>query len=222
VLKKTITYEDLDGGKITEDFYFALSKAELAEMRLRQGDGFDGFLKAIVAAKDGNALMDLFKNMLRMSVGKRSADGKRFIKNDEIVDEFMQTDAYSVLFMELVTDADKASEFVRGLVPRDLAPQAAQAVQQARQDHGLPLTDAPDISSVPQPEVSPQPTPFPQSLEAAVVATHENTVDPSASEDPTEPAWYREGRYPTKKELMAMGTEEMQLAMKLRSAKAFG
>jgi hypothetical protein len=69
VLKKTITYEDLDGGKVTEDFYFALSKAELAEMRLRQGDGFDGFLQAIVEAKDGNALIDLFKNMLRMSVG---------------------------------------------------------------------------------------------------------------------------------------------------------
>jgi hypothetical protein len=160
------------------------------------------------------------------------------LKSDQIADDFMQTDAYSVLFMELVTDADKASEFVRGLVPRDLSSQAEQAVRRARQDNGLPETTTPDISTVPQPAVEgisgdreaqaakpqpeglPQPTPFPQSLEAAVVATHsENMADPSASDDPL---WYQQNRYPTKQELMAMGSEEMQFAMKLKNARAFG
>ena len=32
MLKKTITYTDYDGNERTEDFYFNISKAELAEL----------------------------------------------------------------------------------------------------------------------------------------------------------------------------------------------
>jgi hypothetical protein len=32
MLKKTITYTDYNGNKLTEDFYFNLSRAEIAEM----------------------------------------------------------------------------------------------------------------------------------------------------------------------------------------------
>ena len=49
--------------------------------------------------------------------GKKSPDGRRFIKNNEIREEFTQTEAYSIIFMELATDADKAAEFINGIIP---------------------------------------------------------------------------------------------------------
>ena len=48
-----------------------------------------------------------------------SDDGKRFIKNEQLREEFSQTEAYSDLFMELASDADAASAFVNGIIPKN-------------------------------------------------------------------------------------------------------
>lgn len=125
MLKKTITFEDLDGNKVTEDFYFNVSKAEIAELELSTKGGLSEHLKTIVEAEDGASIMKTFRDIISLSVGVRSEDGRRFIKNEEVRDNFMQTDAYSVLFMELVTDAEKGSEFIRGIMPSDLADKIA-------------------------------------------------------------------------------------------------
>ena len=121
MLKKTITYKDLDGNDITEDFYFSLSKAELAEMQLSENGGLKERLVEIIASKDQRQIIQHFKSIIRSTVGRRSEDGKRFEKSERIADEFMQTDAYSVLFMELLTDVNKGAEFIRAVIPSDLS-----------------------------------------------------------------------------------------------------
>lgn len=126
MLKKTITFDDLDGNPVTEDFYFRLNKAEIAELELSSEGGLQGQLKEIIEAKDGKAIIEKFKEIIRMSVGRRSEDGRRFIKNDEIADEFMQTNAYSELFIELVSDADAAANFIKGIIPSDVRDQVDQ------------------------------------------------------------------------------------------------
>lgn len=128
MLKKTITFNDLDGKPITEDFYFNLSKAEIAEMELSQKGGLGEYLKKIVAAEDGKELVSLFKDLLQKSVGKRSEDGRRFIKNQDIINDFMQTNAYSELFIELATNSDSASKFITGIVPQDLEGQLQKSI----------------------------------------------------------------------------------------------
>lgn len=137
MLKKTITYEDLDGNKITEDFYFNLSKAELAEMELTQKGGLADHLKKIVASQDGGEIITTFKKIIGDSIGRRSEDGKRFIKSEEIKDEFFQSDAYNQLFMELVTDSNAATEFIKGIMPKDMA----EGVMQGDRVTDLPLPD---------------------------------------------------------------------------------
>lgn len=121
MLKKTITFKDLDDNLVTEDFYFNLSKAEVAEMELSREGGLSGFLEKIVEAGNGGEIITTFKSIIRSAVGKRSEDGRRFIKNDEVRDDFFQSDAYSELFMELCTDANAGAAFVRGIVPSDMA-----------------------------------------------------------------------------------------------------
>lgn len=167
MLKKTITYPDLDGNPITEDFYFNLSKAELAEMELRHQGGFGEYLQRIIDSSDGDAIITTFKDIIKKAIGRRSEDGRRFIKNDEIAEDFLQTEAYSQLFMDLVTNAEAAAQFVRGIVPTDM------------QD--LPFSDKPV-----------------ENVEAKPLEPVKDL-----------PAYQKENRDPTPKELQAMSQEEM-------------
>lgn len=119
MLKKTITYKDYNGVDRTEDFYFNLSKAEVLEMEMSTSGGLAEMITRIVAAQDQPAIIKVFKDLILKAYGEKSADGKRFIKNDELAIAFSQTEAYSELFMELATDADAAAKFVNGIVPND-------------------------------------------------------------------------------------------------------
>lgn len=125
--KKTVTYIDYNGVERTEDFYFNLTKAEVMEMELSTSGGLAESIQRIVAAQDAPAIIKIFKELVLKSYGEKSPDGRRFIKSDEIANAFAQTEAYSEIFMELATDADKAAEFVNGIVPADLAAEASKA-----------------------------------------------------------------------------------------------
>ena len=120
MLKKTINYTDYNGNERNEDFYFHLSKAELMEMEMGTTGGLAEMIKRIVAAQDAPAIMKIFKDLILKAYGVKSPDGKRFIKNQDLIDEFAQTEAYSQLFMELAMDANKAAEFVNGIMPSDI------------------------------------------------------------------------------------------------------
>lgn len=125
MLKKTFTYVDYNGVERTEDHYFNLTKAELMEMELSTTGGLAEMINNIVAAQDAPAIVKIFKDLVLKAYGKKSPDGRRFIKSQELIDEFAQTEAYSQLFMELATDADAAAKFVNGIVPADTAKQIA-------------------------------------------------------------------------------------------------
>ena len=130
MLKKIITYTDYNGVERTEPFYFNLSKAELMEMELGVTGGMTEMLDKIIAAKDAPSLMKTFKEMLMKSYGIKSDDGKRLIKSEELSIAFTQTEAYSVLFMELITDDKAAADFVNGIIPNEIqAEVAAQTAQ---------------------------------------------------------------------------------------------
>jgi hypothetical protein len=120
MLKKTITYTDYNDVQRTEDFYFNLTKAEIATMELSTEGGFVEKLNRVIAAKDTPTLIAVFKDLILDSYGEKSLDGKKFIKNKELSDSFCQTEAYSQLFMELASDANAASTFVNGIIPADL------------------------------------------------------------------------------------------------------
>lgn len=131
MLKKAITYTDYNGSTRTEDFYFNLSKAEAMEMELSTSGGLADMIRRIVAAQDTPSIIKIFKEIILKAYGEKSADGRRFIKIDEnghyLADDFMQTEAYSQLFMELATNADEAAKFVNGIVPGDVAKQIPAA-----------------------------------------------------------------------------------------------
>ena len=126
MLKKTIKFVDFDGNEREESHYFNLTKAELTEMELSTNGGLTKMIEKIVETRDGSRIIAIFKDLILKSYGEKSLDGRRFVKSKELSEEFSQTGAYDALFMELATDADKASDFIKGIIPADIDMSQAQ------------------------------------------------------------------------------------------------
>lgn len=120
MLKKTITYTDYNGVERKEDHYFNLNKAELTEMELSVVGGYAEMINRLAEAEDVPSIMRIFKEIIFKSYGKKSPDGKRFIKSEELSKEFSETPAYSELFVELVSDPKAMAAFINGIIPANM------------------------------------------------------------------------------------------------------
>ena len=114
---KEITYTDFNGEKRTENFYFNFTNAELIEKEWGTSGGFSEWIKRIINTKDVPSLIAIFKDIILSAYGEKSLDGRRFVKSPEISKAFSETNAYSVLFVELVSDTDAAVKFMNALAP---------------------------------------------------------------------------------------------------------
>lgn len=127
MIKKTIKYVDFKGNEREEDFYFNLSKPELMEMELTTKGGMSEYLEKIVKAQTKEELIKWFKIIILKSYGEKSEDGRRFIKSEELSTAFSQTGAFEKLYMELVTDEQKAADFINAIVPEFTEEELAAA-----------------------------------------------------------------------------------------------
>lgn len=127
MFKKTIEYTDYNGVDRTESFYFNLSPADLIDMEVESG-GYKQMIQNIIDSQDVQSLMKAFKELIRRSYGVKSQDGKHFVKNDKVFEEFASTPAYSNLIMEFLEDTDKAVEFVNGIMPKPANTSGLSAV----------------------------------------------------------------------------------------------
>jgi hypothetical protein len=148
LLKKSITFKDFNGDEVTETHFFHLGKADVAKLELSHKGGWQEYLNNIIKSEDGKAAVIQFDELILMSYGKKSEDGKRFIKSQELRDEFQSSQAYDTLFFQLCTDAEVAAEFFNGIVPADLASEVEKITARAAQS-------APKASLAVEPEADP-------------------------------------------------------------------
>lgn len=127
---KVIKFDDYNGVKREEEHFFNLNKAEVIKWLTTSGDyTLDKVLERLSKERNGKKIIEIFEEMIKMSYGKPSLDGRKFEKTDDIWNEFHQSDAYSELFTELVTDAAKAADFVNKIIPKDLADEVAKIIK---------------------------------------------------------------------------------------------
>lgn len=127
---KKIKYQDFDGNEREDTFLFHLKKSEVMEWMMQEGDyTLDKVILKIIQKKNGKELMASFKDLILRSYGEKSVDGKRFIKTSKMREEFEQTEAFSVLFMELISNSEKALEFFNGILPSDMVEEMAKALE---------------------------------------------------------------------------------------------
>lgn len=138
MITKTITYTDFNDVERTEDFYFNLSEAELTAWEYSVSGTLTEYIKRIESTIDVPQLMELYKELIDRSYGIKDADGRRFRKSPEILQDFKDTNAYSELFMELATNQQAGGEFISGIVSNKLKALMEQGVKNGQIDPNHP------------------------------------------------------------------------------------
>ena len=166
--KWTHEYEDFNGSMRKEDFYFHFTTAELQDLEWRTPGGIEAYMDSIIATRNGQKLADFFKNLIKLSYGVKTPDGRSFIKSPEVFNNFRYTQAYSDLYMLLATNDEEAAKFVNGVFPKDKVKKAREQKEMAEKA-GMQLMDpskegislsvpenvAPSLAIPDQPQVAP-------------------------------------------------------------------
>lgn len=131
MFSKEISYEDFNGKQQKETIWFHMSEAEIIEWTTMNGDySMDAVLTRMVEKNRTRDLIESIRDLIYKSYGEKSLDGKRFIKSKEVKDAFMESPAYSELFMELLTDAKACADFVKGLIPKKWRPEVERLLSE--------------------------------------------------------------------------------------------
>lgn len=117
MFKDTITYTDYNGTERTKDLYFNISRAEIIELEMTTPGGLERRMTKIYNEKNTVEIMKFLKFLIVKSYGEKDPTGDRFVKNHEIVDSFLQTEAYSEFMMKLMSDTEFMVEFMLGIMP---------------------------------------------------------------------------------------------------------
>jgi len=155
MLKQTFTYENFDGQQVTEDLYFNLTKVELSEnfwlkdrveevQKMLNGPARD------LKPEETFKVLEVVKDFMKIAYGVRSEDGRRFVKNDQVWEEFSQSAAYDAFLFSLFETPERAYSFIVGVMPRDLAEGAAKlmAAQQAADNLGKVVDNSEQVEKL--------------------------------------------------------------------------
>lgn len=244
MIKKTVTWTDFAGKERTEDWYFHLTKAELVEEVMVLGgkehaNDLQKMLQDIVDGGDMKKIMDTFKTLLFRAVGKRSADGSRFMKSEDILSDFRDTGAWEEVFMSMVTNPYEGAQFIQGMFPEEIIA-AGIASGQIRTIEKPNRVEVRDLSLNAEPslfpgagidgvdDLKPEPQEPPQKVmtvadldaltdeELMALASGEPLPDKVEPVEDTRPKWLQENRRPTPAELKKMDRSELMLAYRMR------
>lgn len=138
--KWTVKYEDYDGHQRTEDHWFNLNKAEVLQwMTCNGGYTLDKQLMRLYDTNKAKDIIDIFEDLLRRSYGIKSLDGRKFEKSDELYNDFKSTEAYAIIFTELIGDTGKAAAFVNSIVSDKMLNEVSKMIED-----GIDLPELPD------------------------------------------------------------------------------
>lgn len=146
--KKTITYTDFSGEELTEDYYFNLSKAEIVKMQLTVNGGYVELMRQLIQDRDTAAILQNYETLIKASYGKKSLDGRKFVKRPEYLEDFISSGAYDELYLELMTNDESAIEFLNGIAPFVPPEEREKALEESGLKQYLPKTES--VSSVSQ------------------------------------------------------------------------
>lgn len=144
MVKRTIKYTDFNGEQRVEDFYFNLTAAEVAKMEWSKNGGLSTFMKRIFDAKDVTEITKVIDMMIMEAYGEKSDDGKYFVKgkDHEKARAFMETQAYSDFYFDLISRKGAMAQFFNELVPKELADKAEAMAKEAEEEEARRLEGA--------------------------------------------------------------------------------
>lgn len=142
MFSRTFEYTGYDGQPHKDTWWFNLSEAELYKLELSNLGGMNGMMNRLLRESKPGEIVEVFESLILSAVGERSVDGRKFIKNQEIRDDFYQSKAYSDLFVELVSSGEKLAEFLKGAIPAEVAAELAKAEEEKKAEENKPVVQA--------------------------------------------------------------------------------
>lgn len=128
MIKKTIRYEDYNGNSHNEDFYFHLGEDEVMLLQVEYANrgGFGAYMQDVIehSVIRSGEFVNMFKLLIDQSYGVRSADGERFHKSPQALEEFKSSGAYGKLIVNLLTNPGEGETFFNGIMPEHIKAKA--------------------------------------------------------------------------------------------------
>ena len=117
MITKEIKYTNyMTGEKQTETASFHLNKADMLRLIARSGKKtWEEHIQDIVDREDADELFDFIEEVIALSYGVRSEDGRSFRRDKELSKDFINSEPYAELLASFVVDQNAASEFFRGV-----------------------------------------------------------------------------------------------------------
>lgn len=147
---REFTYIGYDGKEKKDTYHFNLNEAELYELDLSSIYGFTGQMERLLKAERTQEIVEMFKGIILGAVGEVSPDGRRFVKNEQIREDFYRSKAYAQLFVELVSSGEKFSEFLKAAIPEEIRKKMEADDASAKEADRLAIPEEkPQLSVVP-------------------------------------------------------------------------
>ncbi len=115
--KLTVQFENFDGETVSEDLYFHLNIKELQDME-KWDVPLTQRIAKLTKTEDGKEAFDLMRDIVEAAYGERSEDGKRFVKNPEVLKNFTEGLAYDEVILKFIDGTTDLSKFIEGLLPK--------------------------------------------------------------------------------------------------------
>lgn len=129
MLVKKIKFKDFLGREREQEFYFHMSEAEAFKLDLKTVGGFERKLKNMTEQQDVPKFAEMLDDMILSSYGHIAADGFSFEKTPEETKRFQESNAYSIIFKELITNGDACVDFIKGILPQEMQDRINEAIK---------------------------------------------------------------------------------------------
>lgn len=105
MISRTVTYNNLlTGEEVTEDLWFHLRNDEVVRILGRAKMDWEDYIKEVMAREDIDEIFDFIEGILKQAYGERSEDGRTFRKDKKLQEDFVNSEAYSALFIQMMLD----------------------------------------------------------------------------------------------------------------------
>lgn len=125
MIVREIAYTDYNGDEQTEKYYFDLTVPEMLELSFSSAGDIQSTLERLSNSRKVGEIFNIIQTLIFKSVGVKSDDGKRFVKNEEVLNDFKQSRGYESFLMKMMQDTDYASKFIEQLIPQNRIQQIA-------------------------------------------------------------------------------------------------
>lgn len=140
-----LKFHTFTGAEATETLRFNLTEDELRDL-VRRNPMFDlNFLSYVSKEQDLNKMLDVVQELIVVSYGEMSDDGKYFRKSDDRALDFLQSAAYEEFkrYLFKSEDGHEFLEFLTKVFPKNVADQMKKRAAEGMAAGKIPVLNMP-------------------------------------------------------------------------------